>query len=162
MSQVPKEIRADIEQTRADLGLNGDTTIDGVKDSVDSAVHRAGDALQGTPQTVTTKAQGNPLAAGLIAFGAGMLAASLIPASEKEKEAASALKEKAEPLVTEATAAAKQVASGLKDPLSDAVDSVKQKATDSAQAVKDEGAHAASNLQDQTRDAKETIQANGS
>jgi hypothetical protein len=44
-----------------------------------SALSDAGSAISEAPQQVKAKAQGNPLAAGLIAFGAGMLLSSLIP-----------------------------------------------------------------------------------
>ncbi|WP_026545102.1 DUF3618 domain-containing protein, partial [Arthrobacter sp. 35/47] len=100
--------------------------------SVKDAAQNAGDALHDAPQRVTAKTQGNPLAAGLIAFGAGLLVSSLIPASQKEREAAQAVKEKAQPLVSEATDAAKQVAEDLKEPAQQAMDSVKATATDSA------------------------------
>ena len=42
----------------------------------------AGAAIGDAPAQVKTKTQGNPLAAGLIAFGAGLLVSSLIPASQ--------------------------------------------------------------------------------
>ncbi|MCU1512103.1 MAG: hypothetical protein JWO34_1943, partial [Arthrobacter sp.] len=76
----------------------------------------AGSAIGDAPAQVKAKAQGNPLAAGLIAFGAGLLVSSLIPASQKEREAAEALKTAAEPLATELTDAAKNIAEGLKEP----------------------------------------------
>ena len=44
------------------------------------------------PAQVKARTQGNPLAAGLIAFGAGLLVSALIPASQKEREAADALR----------------------------------------------------------------------
>ena len=50
------------------------------------------------------KAEGNPLAAGLIAFGAGLLISGLIPSSQKEQQAVSTLQEKAEPLKEQAVA----------------------------------------------------------
>ena len=159
MSQSPDQIRADIERTRAELGLPVDATPETAATvSTDQA-----DQDQGALHNAATgKAQGNPLAAGLIAFGAGLLTASLIPASAKEREAASALKEKAQPLLTEATDAAKQAVQDMKEPVADAVASVKQTATDSAQTVKDEGTQAASDLQDKTRDAKDNVQGSGS
>ena len=43
----------------------------------------AGAAIGDAPAQVKTKTQGNPLAAGLIAFGAGLLVSSLIPASRR-------------------------------------------------------------------------------
>ena len=45
-------------------------------------------AVQQAPDTIVRQAQGNPLAAGLIAFGVGWLVSSLLPASEKEKQLA--------------------------------------------------------------------------
>ena len=39
------------------------------------------------------KTQGNPLAAGVIAFGLGMLVSSLIPSAEKERDAVSRLQD---------------------------------------------------------------------
>ena len=90
-----------------------------------------GDAVTGAPATAKRKAQGNPLAAGLVAFGLGFLVSGLIPASEREKEAAVSLKAKAEPL--------------------------KEKLTDAAQAVKDEGLSAKSDVQGQVADSKESV-----
>src|SRR3954451_8662276 len=49
--------------------------------SVSDAAHQAGEAVQDAPHRIAEQARGNPLAAGLIAFGAGLLASSLIPAS---------------------------------------------------------------------------------
>jgi gas vesicle protein len=102
--------------------------------------------------------QGNPLAAGLIAFGAGLLASSLIPPSEKEREAAESLKSAAEPVKTQLTDAAKDVAQGLKEPAQEAMENVKATATDAAQTVKEEGQAAASEVKDSAADAKDHVQ----
>src|SRR2546423_839120 len=45
-------------------------------------------AVQDAPQAVRRQTQGNPLAAGLIAFGAGWLVSSLRPASRKDQRVA--------------------------------------------------------------------------
>jgi hypothetical protein len=55
-------------------------------------------ALRQAPRRAKRKTQGNPLAAGVIAFGLGMLVSSLIPSSEKEREAVSQLQENLEPV----------------------------------------------------------------
>ena len=55
-----------------------------VQDAASSAVG----AVQQAPDAVVRQTQGNPLAAGLIAFGVGWLVSSLLPASEKEKQLA--------------------------------------------------------------------------
>jgi len=127
-------------------------------DSAGNALHDAGAAIGDAPQQVKAKTQGNPMAAGLIAFGAGLLLSSLIPASEKEREAADALKTAAEPLTTELTEAAKDMAEGLKEPAREAMENVKATATDAADHVKAEGQVAAADVKDRATDAKDTVQ----
>lgn len=189
MSQTPEQIRADIEQTRRELGTNVDAVADkvspssiaqrqgdkvrnavgGLKSSVmgsadqastgtRTAAENVSGAVQDAPGQLTRKTQGNPLAAGLIAFGAGMLISSLIPASEKEKEAAAALKEKAEPLTSSVTDAAKAVAEDLREPAQQAINSVKETAANSANTVKEEGASAAADVKGKAQDAKDNVQ----
>lgn len=118
----------------------------------------AGAAIGDAPTQVKTKTQGNPLAAGLIAFGAGLLVSSLIPASQKEREAADALKTAAEPLTTELTEAAKHVAEGLKEPAQAAMDNVKATAADATEHVKAESQGAVADVKDRTAAAKDNVQ----
>jgi hypothetical protein len=118
----------------------------------------AGSAIGDAPAQVKAKAQGNPLAAGLIAFGAGLLVSSLIPASQKEREAAEALKTAAEPLATELTDAAKNVAEGLKEPAQAAMENVKATAADATEHVKAEGQGAVADVKDKAADAKDNVQ----
>ena len=63
------------------------------------------------PAQIAAGTRGNPLAAGMVAFGIGMIVASLIPATEPEQQAAVALKDKLEPLEDQA----KQIGGELKD-----------------------------------------------
>lgn len=127
-------------------------------DSAGNALSEAGAAIGDAPHQVKVKTQGNPLAAGLIAFGAGLLLSSLIPASEKEREAADALKSAAEPLTTELTEAAKEIAEGLKEPAREAMENVKATAADAAEHVKTEGQVAAADVKDRAADARENVQ----
>lgn len=127
-------------------------------DTVGSTLGDAGQAISDAPAQVKTKTQGNPLAAGLIAFGAGMLLSSLIPASEKEREAADALKTAAEPLTTELTDAAKDMAQGLKEPAQEAMENVKATAADAAEHVKTDGQYAAADVKDKATEAKDHVQ----
>ena len=141
----------------------------GVKEKVMGAAdHTAGNvhsATAGTgthagdaPAQVKARTQGNPLAAGLIAFGAGLLVSALIPASQKEREAADALKTAAEPLTTELTEAAKHVAEGLKEPAQEAVANVKATAVDATDHVKAEGQGAVADVKDRATEAKDNVQ----
>ncbi|MCO4238254.1 DUF3618 domain-containing protein [Pseudarthrobacter sp. MDT3-28] len=127
-------------------------------DSAGNALSDAGAAIGDAPHQVKAKTQGNPMAAGLIAFGAGLLLSSLIPASEKEREAADALKSAAEPLTTQLTEAAKDMAEGLKEPAREAMENVKATAADAAEHVKAEGQVAAADVKDRTVDARDHVQ----
>ncbi|WP_458780377.1 DUF3618 domain-containing protein [Arthrobacter sp. D3-16] len=133
-------------------------SLHGAKDTAAAKLSDAGTALSQAPDQVKTKTQGNPLAAGLIAFGAGMLVSSLIPASTKEREAAQQLKTAAEPLATQVTDAAKDMVQDLKEPAQEAMDSVKATATDAAQNVKAEGQGAVTDVKDRATDAKTNVQ----
>ena len=126
--------------------------------SAGSHLGDAGSAIGDAPTQVKAKTQGNPLAAGLIAFGAGLLVSSLIPASQKEREAAEALKTAAEPLTTELTEAAKNLAEGLKEPAQSAMENVKATAADATEHVKAEGQGAVADVKDRAADAKDNVQ----
>ena len=115
------------------------------------ALHSVGDAAASAPEQVTRRTQGNPLAAGLIAFGVGALVSSLIPATDPERSLAAEAKEKAQPLVEETKQIAQDAAQDLKEPAQQAVESVKQSATDAAATVKVEGRSAAADVRDDAR-----------
>lgn len=126
--------------------MSGDTA-SSLKDSVTDA-----------PNAVARRAQGSPIAAGLIAFGAGLLVSSLLPASRVEQQAAETVKQQTEPLVAELTDAAKDAADNLKEPAQQAVASVKDSAVDAADAVKADSTEAIADVKDQAQDSKETVQ----
>src|SRR5918993_1254374 len=117
------------------------------------------DAVSNAPAQVKQRARGNPLAAGLIAFGAGLLISGLIPSSQREQEAVSTLQEKAEPLKEKATEAVRDVASNLREPAQEAAQSVKETAAEGVQTVKDEGASAKQDVAGQVQDSKENVRA---
>jgi gas vesicle protein len=131
-------------------------------DSVSNAASTAVGAVQQAPDTVVRQTQGNPLAAGLIAFGVGWLVSSLLPASEKEKQLAqqaeSAVKEHKDTLLEPAKQAAQEIGDQLKPAAQQAVDSVKSTAQDAATTVTEEGKSAAQDVQGQAQQSKATVQ----
>ena len=125
--------------------------------AVSETAQSASDAVQSAPGAVKAQTQGNPLAAGLIAFGAGLLVSALIPASDREQQAAAALQDKAQPLTDEVTDIAKQTAQKLQQPAQEAAAAIKDTATDAAATVKDEGTSAAQDVQTHAQDATTTV-----
>ncbi|WP_426623404.1 DUF3618 domain-containing protein [Leifsonia sp. McL0607] len=129
-----------------------------VTDRAGDAIGDAKDATVEAGQRVVAKAQGNPLAVGLIAFGVGALVASLIPASDREKQLASAAKDAAQPVLREAAEVGKQVADDLKQPAQEAVGAVKETAQDSVETVKAEATDRASDIADDAKEAGQRVQ----
>ncbi len=129
----------------------------GAADDAGSSVHDLAGSASDAAHGVKAKAEGNPLAVGLIAFGAGLLAASLIPASAKEKKLADAAKEQAQPLVDELGDVAKDAASHLKEPAQEAAEVVKERAQEAVETVKGEGTDAASSVTDRAQEARSTV-----
>jgi gas vesicle protein len=128
-------------------GLVSDVSgsVSGLSGSVTSGASGAVDSLG-------ARAQGNPLAAGLVAFGAGMLLSSLLPASERETRLASqavdAAKEHGQPLVEQAKSVAAEVGGELKESATESVQQVKETAAESVQTVKAEGQSSAQTVKD--------------
>lgn len=135
----------------------GDTLHDKASSARDTAA-TARDAAQRTPRALRAKTRGNPLAAGVIAFGAGLLISSLIPSSQREQEAVSSLQENLEPLKENATGAVREVAENLREPAQQAVASVKETATDAVDQVKQEGSTATDDVRSQVTDSTSAVQ----
>ncbi|HSP53849.1 MAG TPA: DUF3618 domain-containing protein [Cryobacterium sp.] len=182
-STDPDVLRAEIEQTRRELGSDVDALADKVTpekimqrqtDKMKGAVGSVKDKLMGSASDVgdsvggiaddasglahqaAQKAKGNPIAVGLIAFGVGWLASSLVPASTSEKRIAGNITDAVEPLVNEVAHAAQQVGENLKEPLSNAAEAVKGTATDAAGTVKSETTGAAGQVRDEAKHAGQT------
>jgi Protein of unknown function (DUF3618) len=128
------------------------------KDVVSEKASEAGEAVRRAPTTLKRRAQGNPLAAGLIAFGLGMLVSSLIPSTEKERDAVSQLQENLEPVKQKASEVAQDIGEGLKPAAQEAAESVKTTAQEGVESVKQEGQSAAAEVKDQAQASKETVQ----
>jgi gas vesicle protein len=180
MMNDPDEIRSNIEATRRELGTNVDALADKVtpakiaqrqtdkiKDALGSArdhlvgsasdagdsLGSASDAVADTAGRAKAKVEGNALAVGLIAFGVGMLAASLVPASTVEKDLAGKARDVAQPLVDDVKDAAKDAAQNLKEPAQGAVGAVHDSASDAVENVRAEATDAVADVREHASDA---------
>ncbi|AGF71242.1 DUF3618 domain-containing protein [Corynebacterium halotolerans] len=136
---------------------NGQSTMQDARDRAGEMADEAGQMARNAPEQVKRRARGNPLAAGLIALGAGWLAGSLLPASQPEQDAAAKAKEKAEPALEEAKSVAQDMGESLQPQAQEAAESVKDSATAGAQHVKSEGQHRATELKDDSRQAAQRV-----
>lgn len=122
-------------------------------DSVQSAAQSAKESVRDAPHTVARQTRGNPLAIGLIAFGAGLVVASLIPPSQAEKQAGQKLAEQSEGLMEKVKEPLQEVRQDVTDSARESVQQVKETARDAAQTTKESTKESAQSTADQVRSA---------
>jgi gas vesicle protein len=122
-------------------------------DAASSTAHQAADAVRNAPQAVTSQTQGNPIAAGVIAFGVGLLAATLIPASDAERRAGQQLKEHGSDLTDQVKDVAGEMKDDLTGTVQQAAGQVKQVAQEGVQETKEQARSSAQDAKEQTRQA---------
>ena len=151
-----------VQRTRGRLSNMKDRVMGGAEDvsgSVREGVSSAGESVAETASdaavAVKEKTRGNPLAAGLIAFGAGWLVSSLLPGTGKETQLASkavdTAKEYGQPLAHEAADITAEIGQDMKTSAQEAAQSVKSTAADAASTIKDEGRSSTSTIADQAK-----------
>jgi gas vesicle protein len=128
-----------------------------VGDKAHSAASTVSDAAHRAPHVIRQKSEGNPLAAGLIAFGVGWLASSLIPATRREQQVATQVKEKAGVVREKLGEVASELKEELREPAQHATESVKSTAQDAVHAVKDDTRSAAQDVKDQAQQSREQV-----
>lgn len=117
----------------------------------------AGQQARQAPQEIRKRTRGNPLAAGVIALGAGWLIGSLLPASKPEQDLAATAKDKAQPAMEEAKSVAQDMGEKLQPQAQEAAESVKDSAQSSMENVKDDGQRHAADIQDDAKGAAENV-----
>jgi hypothetical protein len=121
-------------------------------------------AASSVPDMARQRTEGSPLAAGLIAFGAGVLVSSLLPRSGPEQQVAGRVKQTASEhsgqLKQAATGTAQHVRDDLRGPTQQAVESVKSSAGEAASKVRDEGRSAGRDVKEQTQRARQNVSPN--
>ena len=122
----------------------------------DTASSAAG-AARSAPEMIRRRAEGNPLAAGLIAFGAGWLLSSLLPASAPEQQVAAQVKdfaaEQGRPVAQQLGEVSQQAAQDLRASAQQRAEAVKDTVTDAASTVAGHAQSAASEVTGQARES---------
>lgn len=131
--------------------------------AVQDVASSAAGAVQEAPQAIRRQTRGNPLAAGLIALGAGWLVSSLLPATRREQELADQAKhvaqEKVQPVIQQV---ASEVGDNLREPAQQAAESVRSTALDAKDAVAQEGRAAKDDVSGRAQDAAGSVRSNSS
>lgn len=130
----------------------------GAASQLSDAASGAVDTVKSAPDQAMSRARGNPLAAGLVAFGGGLLLASLLPATQREQEAASTLKDRyAEPVKQQLQEVGQQAKEGLQGTAQQAVQEVKSTAQEAVQNTKSEAQSSAQSVRGDAQGAAEQV-----
>ena len=127
------------------------------KDTVQETAGQAAQKVRDAPEMIQQQTQGNPLAAGLVAFGAGMLVATLFPPTEAEQRATSAVQERAEPLKDQAMEAGREMKDHLQQSAQERAQQVKETAKGAAQEVKNQAQSSAETVKDEAKSSAESV-----
>ena len=140
--------RARIMGSASDIGDRASST---VSHSAESVADSAGTAATQLKRT----AEGNPLAAGVVVFGAAWLASSLLPRSEREHQIAQKVKEvasqQAGPVTDALGESAREIGEHLREPATRAVESVKTTTNEAVDTVREDAAAAIDDLPNRLR-----------
>jgi Protein of unknown function (DUF3618) len=117
-----------------------------VQEGAQQVAGRAAEQVRDAPEMIQQQTRGNPLAAGLVAFGAGLLLATAFPPTEAEQRAAGALQERVEPLKDQALEAGREMKDHLQESARESAQQVKETATDATQEVKQQAQSSADNV----------------
>lgn len=127
------------------------------KETVTDSAGRAAEAVQEAPRQAMRQTQGNPIAAGIIAFGSGLLVASLLPRSRAEQQVVAEISDRAsdviEPARQSLTESAEHLKEEMKSDVRDAADEVKQTASDAARTTAEQGRSSAQDVAEHGREA---------
>ena len=132
---------------------SAESTVDTVRDAGASAATTLTDSASSVVHGTRNAAEGNPLAVGLIAFGAGLVAATVFPTTRTERDIAEHAQPVLEKAASEAAPAARHVVDELKPAAQEAVADLRESAVEAASSVKDHAVEAASETKQEAQQA---------
>ncbi|WP_433551774.1 DUF3618 domain-containing protein [Micromonospora zamorensis] len=164
MSHMAGSVR---DETRS-LGHQSREAMGSVRDEARSLGHQSREMMGSVRDEARSlghqsreQAQGNPVAAGLVAFGVGLLAASLIPPSGRERHLAgrarTMVSEHSDQLREQASQVGHEMQDNLREPAQQAAQSVRSTAQQGVAAVRDQGRSAAGQVQGETHAAADDL-----
>ncbi|MEV4481749.1 DUF3618 domain-containing protein [Micromonospora coxensis] len=160
LSRAVDKVMGTAQHAREAGGQHASSTAHRTTDALSSAGQHARDL----PRASRERTEGNPLAAGLIAFGVGLLASSLIPSSGREQEITGRLKQQAQAhsgqLGRQAADLAHQAQNNLRGPAQQAAEAVKATAARGTAEVRDQSTQAARHVGEEARDSQHRLRNN--
>lgn len=108
-----RRMREAVMGTADDVTGSAGSAMGSLRDTAGEATGRVGEVVHGAPHQIERGTRGNPLAAGMVAFGLGLLAATVLPSTRKERQLARQVQPQLEQAAEVAADAGRQVATEM-------------------------------------------------
>lgn len=161
MTGIKDKIMGTAAEQASAVGGTASSSAASARDALSEKASSAADMASSAPQQARQRTRGNPLAAGLVAFGTGWLVSSLLPATEPEQQVASQIKdvaeEKARPVGQQLAEAGQETAQKLRESARQRAESVKETAAEAASTVTEDAQSQGSDMTGHVQEARSRI-----
>ena len=131
--------------------------VQGLNEQTSAGVSRAKVEARQTKAGLRQRAEDNPMAAGLVAVGAGVLVASLLPPTPAERRAALRLRDELEPVKEQASEVGRQLADEVSSSAQERMEQVKARASEAVEQVKEETTASTEEVKGETKAASRRV-----
>jgi hypothetical protein len=164
-----ERVMGSAESATSIVSSEGSSVAGSVRDAASDVASSVADAASGAahtvrhaPDVVKKQTEGNPMAVGLIAFGLGALAGTILPSTQTEKSMAPQLREMVvEPIKETASEAAREVGQDLRGSTEEAAERVRQTAQEGARRLTEETRHRVEDVKSQAQEGPGELRSDG-
>lgn len=149
-----RRMRDAVMGTADDVSGSAGSAMGSLRDSAGEATGRVGEVVHQAPHQIEQGTRGNPLAAGMVAFGLGLLAATVLPSTRKERQLARQVQPQLEQVAQAAADTGRQVAQDMQP-------AVQQAGTELADAAKGAASEVQQSAQQHAGSMAETARSAG-
>jgi len=132
-------------------------SLDSVRGAAGDLTGRVSDVVHDAPHQIEQGTRGNPLAAGMVAFGLGLLAATVIPSTRRERQMVRQVQPQLEQAAQAAADTGRQVAHELQPAVQEAGDELGKVAREAATEVQQAAQQHAGSAAETARDAAQDV-----
>jgi gas vesicle protein len=169
LTDMKERVMGSAESATSSVSSGGSSVAGSVRDAASDVASSVGDATSGAadtvrhvPDVVEKQTEGNPMAVGLIAFGLGALAGTILPSTQTEKSMAPELRERVvEPVKETASEAAREVGQDLRGSAEEAAERVRQTAQEGARRLTEETRHRVEDVKSQAQEGAGEVRSDG-
>jgi len=147
----------DLRDRAAGMADDARSTLDEATHKAQAGVHEVAERAGEVPDLVRQKTEGNPLAAGLVVFGLGLLAATVLPESRRERQLARRVQPRLEDAARTAAETGRAMAEDIKPAVQESASRLQESAKESAQEVAEHAKGAAKSVGEDGKQAAANV-----